>query len=500
MVEALRRQPALLYLLLAGYFVLQVVARLSLPRSLELDEGQQLFLAQWFAVGYDTQPPFYNWLQYAVVSLTGASVASLSVLKNGLLFFSYLLYGLTANRLLKNRDLAIIATLGLLTIPQVSFEAQRDLTHTVAVIFAACLFLYGFTRTLKTPSLVGYALTGAAIGIGLISKYNFALLPAAALLATLMEQEFRHRLFDWRMLATIAITLLIVTPHGLWFLQHMDVATGRTLGKLHIEENAGLLATRAEGLLSLALALVGFCALTLALFAVIFGRGLREALRAENIWTRLIGRMMVIILIALACMILFTGATHIKDRWLAPFFLVLPLYLCLKIEASGRPTLEGALRRTLGISAVIAVLVIGVLTLRVPFDSWTDDDYEKVNVPYGPAVTKILSEGPHQPTIIAANDMQMAGNIRLHESGIPVTVPGYQSFEPSYPWDRERPILLIWKRDGEETPLPQNLAAWLAAKSPAAKTVTGHVTLPYHYGDGDDFFTFGYVWAYPPEQ
>ncbi len=48
------------------------------PASLELDEGQQLFLAQWLATGYDTQPPFYNWLQYGVVQIFGSTALAVS--------------------------------------------------------------------------------------------------------------------------------------------------------------------------------------------------------------------------------------------------------------------------------------------------------------------------------------------------------------------------------------------------------------------------------------
>ena len=64
MIDRLAARPGSLYLLLAAYFTVNVFLRLAGPASLELDEGQQLYFAQWLAVGYDSQPPFYNWLQY----------------------------------------------------------------------------------------------------------------------------------------------------------------------------------------------------------------------------------------------------------------------------------------------------------------------------------------------------------------------------------------------------------------------------------------------------
>ena len=140
MIDRLARTDGAVYLLLAAYFTVNILLRLLAPASLELDEGQQLFFAQWLSPGYDSQPPFYNWLQYGVVQLLGSSVLAIALLKNLMLFLSYLLFGLTAHLVIRDRTLAVIATLALITIPQVGYEAQRDLTHTVAVLFSACMF------------------------------------------------------------------------------------------------------------------------------------------------------------------------------------------------------------------------------------------------------------------------------------------------------------------------------------------------------------------------
>ena len=128
MIDRLARSDGAVYLLLAAYFIINILLRLAAPASLELDEGQQLFFAQWLAPGYDSQPPFYNWVQYGFVQLLGSSMLAISLLKNLMLFLSYLLFGLTAHLIIRDRTLAIIATLALITIPQIGYEAQRDLT------------------------------------------------------------------------------------------------------------------------------------------------------------------------------------------------------------------------------------------------------------------------------------------------------------------------------------------------------------------------------------
>ncbi len=497
MIDRIMRQNRTLLLLLAGYFMVNLLLRLALPASLELDEGQQLFLAQKLSFGYDSQPPFYNWLQYGFVQLFGNNVLALALLKNLLLFLTYLFFGLTANLLLDDRRLAAVATLGLITIPQISFEAQRDLSHTVAVLFAACLFMYGFMKTLKQPSAWTYALTGLATGIGVLSKYNFALLPIAALLAVLPDRDFRRRLADWRLLLTIAVSVAIVLPHGLWFLDHVGLATQRTLGKLVAHESSRLHQI-VEGLIALAGAIVAFFLPTLLVFWIAFGRSLGRAWKASSPSSRLIGRMFVIEAIALAALVLFAGAVDIKPRWLVPFFVTLPLYLCLKIEASGA-TPEPAPRRFGMVALAIMTLVALALFARIPILGALGR-YEKQNVPYGPAIEAILGAGKNRPSLVAVTDQQLSGNFRLHASDIPAAVPGFERLQPAYAFDMTHPVLLVWRDKGKAVAaLPDGLATWLKAQPQlmGIEPVTHDIALPYHYGRAGDAYHFSYAWLYP---
>ena len=141
----------------------------------------------------------------------------LAVLKNLMLFLSYLLFGLTAHAIIRDRPRCHRD-------PRPDYlsayqlQAQRDLSHTVALLFAACMFFFFFVRALQRPTVVNYAMAGVSIGIGILSKYNFVLLPLAAAIALLPDRQLRRRLFDWRTLLMVAVAAAIVTPHALWFL------------------------------------------------------------------------------------------------------------------------------------------------------------------------------------------------------------------------------------------------------------------------------------------
>src|SRR6478736_8770923 len=86
------RKPDAVILLLAGYFLLEFFVRLAMPQGLRYDESQQAFFSQWLALGYDSQPPLYNWVNATVVALFGLSVATLAFVKNAALFLVYVSY------------------------------------------------------------------------------------------------------------------------------------------------------------------------------------------------------------------------------------------------------------------------------------------------------------------------------------------------------------------------------------------------------------------------
>ncbi|WP_158553213.1 MULTISPECIES: ArnT family glycosyltransferase [Mesorhizobium] len=498
-LDRLGRSQSAVFILLAVYFAANVVVRLNQPASLEYDEAHQLYLSQWLFPGIDSQPPFYNWLQYGVVHLFGSSLAALSVLKNIVLFCCYLTFGLTAAKMLKNQSLAAIATLGLLTIPTISYETQRDLTHTVAALFAASLFFYCFVRTVEKPNALNYALTGIAAGIGAISKYNFILFPIVTILAALPDREMRRRVFDPKIAISAVLGALVISPHAWWFIDNWSRATTKTVAKLTMDASSSWIVQVWQGLSSLTEALLGTAAPTLLLFLIIFGRDLPSAWRAQNQWTRLLERMFVGLVIALVLMVLFAGVSNVKSRWLIPFFFLLPLYLCLKVEASG-VSIAQAPRRMAAIALAIMVAIPTTLYTRNT-SIGAMEHYGKQHVPYGPAVQEILASSNVAPALIVTPDSYLPGNIRLHTPNVPVVAPAYPPSRAGYPFDADHPWLAIW-RNIDGTPAPQPTAAFrqwvqIDPRLRDAEWQIGMIAPPYNYGKPGDVYSFSYAWIRP---
>ncbi|MBB5663176.1 4-amino-4-deoxy-L-arabinose transferase-like glycosyltransferase [Rhizobium leguminosarum] len=496
MLERATRTIKTAGLLLAAYFVLNIVLRIALPHSLELDEAEQSFFSQYLLAGYGPQPPFYNWMQYAVVSVTGMSIGALIVPKNILLFLCYLFYGLAGREALKDQALAAIGMLALITLPQVSFMAQQDLTHTTALLFASALFLYGFFRTLDRPDIGSYLLLGLATGIGLISKYNFALMPAAALLAILPDAEWRRRALDWRMLAAIAVALVIILPHAIWLRDNLAFASSDTLVKMAAGNEPAGIARAGKGLIAFVVAIIAFAALPVAIFAATFRRDFVRALSAGNRWTGMMERMMLASLAGIVLIVLFTGSTTVRERWLDPFLLVLPIYFLAKMQAAGID-LSAGLRRLRPVLPVLMACVLIALGLRV-VGAGLFGVYSRPNVPMAGLSREMTRQA--EPVLVIASDTYIGGNMRLQFPDVPVVIPDFPAPGISAYAEAKGPVLIVWRGKKTATTadavMPERFSAALAAAGITPQEI-GSLSLPYYFGRQGDNFALGYAWVQP---
>jgi 4-amino-4-deoxy-L-arabinose transferase-like glycosyltransferase len=91
--------PRHLFVFLAGYFFLQLLSRVLISDSANLDEAEQLILTQRIRWGYAAQPPLYTWLQALFFTVFGINIFALALLKNSLLFTTYAFNYLSAKQI-----------------------------------------------------------------------------------------------------------------------------------------------------------------------------------------------------------------------------------------------------------------------------------------------------------------------------------------------------------------------------------------------------------------
>lgn len=404
-------------LALLAYFTLQALLRVWVSDAVERDEAEQLLWTQQLALGYGTQPPLYTWLQWSVFQLTGVSVAGLALLKNLLLATTFGACFMAARTVLPAAT-AAAASASMLLLPQIGWESQRDLTHSVLVTSLAACMLWQVLRLLQRPSANTYLLLGLATGAALLAKYSAAAVALLMLGALATGRDTRHLLLRPAFLLAPLAALVVLLPHALWLLDHWGEATRGTLDKMDAgSPPAGSWAVGvAHGMGSLARALLGFVTPFWLVLAALCGRALLAGWRSPPAGPagqvhRLLRRLLWLTLGFLLLLVLSGASSAVKDRWLQPFLFMLPLLLFSALPEPAPPVL----RRLAWAVGSMAALVALLLSLRVALHGQRGS-FDELNLPVRGFAQALAAQGLGQTTLLT-DDAVLGGGLRLYLPG-----------------------------------------------------------------------------------
>lgn len=350
-----------------AYFIVQTVLRLTVHGdALELDEAEAFWFARHLAPGYGAQPPLYFWLQWMVFELVGPSIAALAILKNTILAGA----AVTVFRIIRRfapPALAGAATLSLALLPEISWEAQRALTHSALIFLFSALTLLTFERMLRNGSWANYLLFGCVLGLGMLSKHNFHLLWIALALAVVTDGRLRTALIYPRLAGGFAVVCLLLLPYLFWAAAHPDLATA-SAQKLGLSGGSAL-AARVLGLADLAGMLAGFFGLAVVWLGLPLVIRRRQLMPVPSDSVRILWRVSIMSLVIVLALVIVAGVTNIRGRWIMPLvWPVVPLAVVALWPAL-------AARGRLILSASLAGLWLAVMIALPLVQSYRDADF-----------------------------------------------------------------------------------------------------------------------------
>ncbi|MET3873412.1 ArnT family glycosyltransferase [Puniceicoccus vermicola] len=446
---------------LALYFTLQFLLRICLSPGAELDEAEQLVLTQQFSWVYGSQPPLYTWLQILIFQFTGPGIVGLALLKNLLLLFTYSGTFFFTRSITGSARKGLASALLLFLIPQVVWESQRDLTHSILVTSMGIATLLSLRALWARPSTLRYILFGIVSGFGFLSKYNYALFWVALLIGIAATPQIRKKLLHPKLLWTILAAVLVVLPHGWAALDQIALVT-LDAHKFHQVSQPSFSAIL-HGFKNLIIAVLSYLGPLLAVGAGIFF--VRKHPRndpAPKTWLKLFCIVAIAAILLCGALILFAGVTEFKDRWMQPLLFFIPVLLILRL---GDPLPLRFLKVLAGVSLFIGMLVLGLTAGRTFVAAKS-----RLNIPFADFAEKIRNQGP-PPQVIVAEDHFYAGNFRLQFPDSTILSPR----TPLLSLPENPTILLVWKDNLLPGP-PQKLDQWieqnLSTTAPAAPPIT----------------------------
>ncbi|HET7626273.1 MAG TPA: glycosyltransferase family 39 protein [Verrucomicrobiae bacterium] len=399
--------PRNFYILIGGYFLLQILLRLIASGTTDLDESEQLLATQQLALGYGPQPPLYTWLQFPLIRIFGANVFALALLKDILLFGIYAMTYRNARLVTRDHWRSVIASISLLFIPEIAWESQRDLTHSVLVTLLATATFFAFLKLRENRQLRWYFAFGIFLALGVLSKYSFAIFAIALLVAALTIPTSRRIVWNWRMLLALAICFVLLAPHLIWAAHHTDwvMSTSKKLGMSANSWPRAILA----GLANMFTGFGTHVGLLVVLFVIACwkSRGKKNSDASMPDGAKTIARGLLVMLVLLVAGIFIFKVTGFKDRWFLPLCVWVPILLVTIFES--RLT-AGRMRALASIAGMIAL----VISILIPARVWFSEQIgftQAINAPFDLLAREIRRNDDAFAGVIAINNW-VGGNLK----------------------------------------------------------------------------------------
>lgn len=182
-----------------------------------LDNVEQWVWSQGLALGYYKHPPLPTWLAFAVHAVAGRSPIWISVMGAACLVGTLWLYAKLLSELC-GRAFAHLAVLAALCITYATLRIDLYNHNTVMMPLmagVACLMW----RVTVAPRLRTWLGIGVLIGLGLLTKYQFALIGACVALWWLRIGGWRQRVHLAGALLAALAAVLVFMPHAWWLVK-----------------------------------------------------------------------------------------------------------------------------------------------------------------------------------------------------------------------------------------------------------------------------------------
>lgn len=390
--------------------VLAIVSFLSITlitffkSALELEDAEQAYYSQWLRWGYDDQPPLYTWLQYILNIIFGTAKLSFSLLR-GVLFAStlLLLYRFSKERI-KDIDKANLSVLILVLVPVYIDFTFRRLSHTSLLCLCIVASYYCIQLLLQRKSLFNYLLFGVVVSIGIMSKYNYAFFLVTFALVSLWDKEMRNVLLNKKMLISILLTIVIVSPHLYWLLGPDGF---QSFLESSIQEKIGAETESKEfSLLPIAIYLKGVFALSFPIVALLILGVLLKKISFSKNKLHWFSKMFFMQLLVLGIFFLVFQSQKVETRWLLPLFIPFVVLLLETVSFKNN-------RKMVNVGYIVFLAVILLQTLRTPAEKLLNIQ-SSVHFGFEPIANKLVRDYEEYQWVLP--NVTYAGNVRLLHS------------------------------------------------------------------------------------
>ncbi|MFD0864026.1 ArnT family glycosyltransferase [Sungkyunkwania multivorans] len=328
--------------------------------ALELEDAEQAYYSQWWRLGYDDQPPLYTWLQIIMTKVFGVSRFALAGQRAIFFASTLLLMYRFAHQMLNDKKLAEISVWSMaLIIVFIDFNFRR-LSHTSMMCALVLATLVITDRLLHSENLKNYILLGITLGLGMLTKYNFAIFITSLLVAALLTRKTRLIVFNPKIIISLVLCMILFAPHGYWLLSeqaYIIEIQNQVNDKANITEKDSMLIVPQLWEMTKRL-LIFWAPLLTVLFLGYLSKHITFKNVAKKDWFFYLLWVQVIFLTILFAAL---KVENIEERWLLPLMLPFVVFIIRYIDIASIETLSR-------IGFIVFLTAIGIQTIRTPIE------------------------------------------------------------------------------------------------------------------------------------
>lgn len=415
------------------YFSVIALLRLWIFPGVAEDDAEQFYYAQSWALGYKgSQPPLFTWLVKATEGIVGVGPAALFLVKYAILFSFYMLSYMVARLTIRDRGLALFAAFSPIALYYIGWDSVVNYSNSLLLAAAQAATLYALFRLRASASIGDYLILGIAIAVGLLAKYNFMLSLLPLLIAGVCDQGIRRYLFSPKVMLTVIIVAIAITPHAYWAATNAEgLETVLNTSTRPWDAASHWLIGTISGLGKLFVGIVAFTLPAALLIVACFARPIRKSWKDGNHIIRFFEVYFGCYFAILVFLVVSTQATDIQNHWLMGM-LPFPLYIFARLDCCNDDIGQRARNIFGGLLTVLPIAVIVVLTGRAII---APDTCRKCNffIQWSDVSNGLSDAGFKDGTIVAFDyPNQISGNLRryfpdarvMSERFSPIHAPG----------------------------------------------------------------------------
>jgi len=410
------------------FFVVHMLIRIFGTSNYSVDDTETAIHTQVFQLYYSLRnPPLFNWMFFGFSQLIGISLISMQILKTLLLTGAGVFFFLAARPAFRHRAALHAAIVSYGATAFYGWDIFQQFSHTITLVFSMAFTFWAFMRLVRFARTIDYVYLGVGLGLGLLSKYLFALYFIALLIASLRLPSYRSAVLSWRIVLTFIVGLIVVSPllFGLSDAISAMFSTvgGRVAGSKSwpdLGSMAYIFVLTAEFWLPFVIilwvSLVRWPATSPA------GDGVDQSYSPEKVdenFYPLVRDATLFMVIAVLAGVLFLGTSITGGRYLVSILSLLPLAIFAAIDR--QPAFPALAMHHFWRGAI--VFIIGLAIVRFAIFLFTSPPFCvprcKVFVDYTPVVEKLVKADGKQTVILPAevhlgsNLLRMIPNARV---------------------------------------------------------------------------------------